>query len=498
METIRKLPAPVRFGAPAALLLIIGLVLWMTVLTPSTDPVVFATPSADEHNDIQNKLEDAGIKVSETRNEFNDEWELRVQKDMKVTAESVIESSGLKHRLKKFTQPSCGAEPGMMASAQKGRNFERCKQAASMQESLMASSALRQAKVTIGERDAGFAEDAQRNVLAEVFLEEDREFNASGAAAALAAGVSTDVANVVIMNADTNDTLYHGEEGDTRGATGGCAKPSQDDIVERQAEVSACIEQRITAKLESMFGPDKPFVVAAAPRINSRATSSTSAKTLPGAQTNGATTRDGNRSTADRSWDLSENMSQAESPAGNILTLAITIAIHPSATFKQANTVLAIAKGETSAFKGSPIPRVMRTEMDESATENSGTPTTETAPGTQGGDATTRDTTSGGTTSDAASEDAQTGQRAAAGMPVALWVLGGLLVVGLVAAIVILWRRATRMAAERERMTAEFSHEQQLLTDFAQQNPDDIARDLERMFGAPSAPASADYPAGAR
>jgi hypothetical protein len=62
------------------------------------------------------------------------------------------------------------------------------------------------------------------------------------------------------------------------------------------------------------------------------------------------------------------------------------------------------------------------------------------------------------------------------------------LVVGIVAAIAILWRRSSAMAAERKRIEVAFSNEQKLFENFAQQNPDDLATDLNALFGAPSAP----------
>ncbi len=63
----------------------------------------------------------------------------------------------------------------------------------------------------------------------------------------------------------------------------------------------------------------------------------------------------------------------------------------------------------------------------------------------------------------------------------------GLVVVTL-GAVLVLWRRSTAMAAERQRLEEAFSQEQKLLDDYAQRNPDALVNDLNALFGAPSAP----------
>jgi hypothetical protein len=43
------------------------------------------------------------------------------------------------------------------------------------------------------------------------------------------------------------------------------------------------------------------------------------------------------------------------------------------------------------------------------------------------------------------------------------------------------------MASERQRLEESFKNEQRLFENFAQQNPGDLAADLNALFGAPAA-----------
>jgi hypothetical protein len=69
------------------------------------------------------------------------------------------------------------------------------------------------------------------------------------------------------------------------------------------------------------------------------------------------------------------------------------------------------------------------------------------------------------------------------------WMLAvmAVLVIGILTAILILWRKSTAMAAERTRLEESFRNEQRLFEDFAQQNPDTLAQELNQLFGAPAA-----------
>ena len=55
----------------------------------------------------------------------------------------------------------------------------------------------------------------------------------------------------------------------------------------------------------------------------------------------------------------------------------------------------------------------------------------------------------------------------------------------MLAVIAVMWRRANVAAREQARYAEEFQNQQRVLDTYAQQNPADIARDLEDLFGMP-------------
>jgi hypothetical protein len=57
------------------------------------------------------------------------------------------------------------------------------------------------------------------------------------------------------------------------------------------------------------------------------------------------------------------------------------------------------------------------------------------------------------------------------------------ILVGLGMTIALLWRRNSHLTDERKRFEAEFNKDKRVWENFAAENPDDIARDLENLLG---------------
>ena len=167
---------------------------------------------------------------------------------------------------------------------------------------------------------------------------------------------------------------------------------------------------------------------------------------------------------------------------GVVTGLSVTVLLdRRGATATNARLVRSMIVGYTSIFPDSPAPMVTLTKL--TSADEADVALDPLDGGAMAGP---------GAGTDAIGTDAMTqeemaaAEAAAAGTSRVLLAIGAVVVIGLLTAIIILWRRSVRMAEERRRYEEEFRNEQRLLDDFAKANPEDIARDLEALLGAPA------------
>jgi hypothetical protein len=484
MNAYSNLPAPLRIGLPVGLVLIIALVAWMTMLRSDPAVTVLKTQDIGEYETSKRLLmgHDLGFKEGAKGNEFT----LEVPAGEATDASKVLAASGIRDRTGLAPKISCPAAPGFTATKAANERSENCEDAKAVQDMLLTAGAIA-ANVRVSQKESeSFAStEPVKNVVGQVFLPQTMKesWRAEDVAAAIAAAVGTARERVIITD-DRMQILYDGSEGASAAAGGTTTSSSSSscgdagtatEIETKKDAVRSCYESVIGEKLTALMGSKDRYVLTVEPTIQDKSTTTNQVRNSPGPVDDASTQKGEGSSVSDISKQNNVTETTTITPAGTLTRLQISVTLDRNF----------VTKDKELAVK-----RIVSTFMSTNGRKDPA-PTVTVASFTSGEAAPVKDEL------DQIREDAKGTDTAAAGggatvtpkasMP--KWVLAviAVLVVGILTLVAVLWRRSAAMAEERRRLEASFQNEQRLFEDFAQQNPDTLAQELNALFGAPAA-----------
>ncbi|MBC7645410.1 MAG: hypothetical protein H7123_09795, partial [Thermoleophilia bacterium] len=268
--------------------------------------------------------------------------------------------------------------------------------------------------------------------------------------------------------------------GSASGASGGtCSQPSDQvvDITTKEQQVSDCIESQIKTQIAQLVGSSDHVVATATVTLNPSATSTSVNALSKGALVTKSETKSNGNGAGNDSTDLTNQPGtkhiQTDTMAGNIKGLAIAVTLDSRY----------VSPALEAAVRDQLAPYYNKARGDAA-------PNVRSAPFATPADTTTTTTTGGATGSPATTaaplpkNDVPITQ--STHIPTSLTVMVGVLLLGLVSMIALLWRRSGKDRGERERLEREFSTEHNMFMNFAQEDPDALAREMEAMMGAPT------------
>ena len=306
-------------------------------------------------------------------------------------------------------------------------------------------------------------------------------WDAEQAANAIAGAVGTTIQRVYIGD-DQLQSMFNGNKasGDDKASIGsmslGCADISAATEVEtKRAAVRSCHENNIGNKLEELLGGSDRFVLTVEPTIDSVSRTTTASKQTPGPVGDRSTQEGSGQKVKDISSQPNVTEQTSMDPAGDVTRLAISVILDKdNVTEDQRAAVMSLLSSQINVKRGDPAPVVKMSSF-----------------GAGNGDKVENEDL------EAIKKNAESKSDEPAAASVGLtktempaWAMAAMaaLVIGMLTAVFLLWRRSAAMTAERARLESSFRNEQRLFEDFAQQNPDHLAQDLNALFGAPSAP----------
>lgn len=487
MDAIKNLPAPLRYGIPVTLVIAIGLVAWLTVLRPPAPTVVVSTQDIGVIDTAKRLLENRRIDY-DVRND-NGNFSLEVASGDSTDAAEALAGSGIKDRTGLAKKITCPAPPGFTATRAANERSANCEDASRVQAMLMTAGAIA-ANVSVSQEENGtlLGPEKSKNVVAQVFLPAHMkgEWNAEQAAGHISKAVGTSMDRVSIAD-DELQTLYDGASSAGSGSAGGAASGSSacgdmdtaTEIETKKDAVRACYEWRIGTQLTKLLGGSDRYVLTVEPTIQSVASSVTEVTNTPGPVVDASAQKSSDSSARDVTKPANVKESTRVIPAGAISSLRITATLdRDNVSADQQLAVKRMLSTFVDPRRRDPAPIVSLTKFQNGAGEPASEELAE--------------------IKTAAEENASSATTTAAGaglppvakteMPTWALALMAALVIGIVTAVLVLWRRSAAMAAERSRLEESFRNEQRLFEDFAQQNPDQLAQDLNALFGAPAAP----------
>ena len=488
MDAYTRLPAPLRFGIPAVLVLVVLLIAFLTLRSPAPTPA-FTTGSVELLGEAKAALQQASPPIEFTVEQSGEDFVLTVSPDDSTAAKEALASANVQDRTSMAKAASCGSAPGMTANQSQRDAYANCKDAANVRQILELNGATKAyVTVSLQKSDQPLESDLIKNVSAQVFLPADRAaaFPARSVANQISLGVGTDIERVSITNVmgPQPQPLFEGtEQDDAAGTTGSGSLSSAcegsataTEVETKKAAVRDCYEQLIGDKLTKILGSSASYSLVVEPVIETDAKVINRVQNTEGATVESNEQKSGGSSATSESTSPSTTETTVQRPAGSIRRMSITVALDSRTV--RADQVLAVKQvlgTFVQASRGDPAPVVTRTKF--------------------AGDAPTA--AAGG---DAAATDADAAATAAAGaagtsdvlvtktqMPKWATALIAILLVGIATTVLVLWRRSAAIAAERRRLEESFRADQRVLENFAQQNPDDLAADLNALFGQPAA-----------
>lgn len=485
MDAIKNLPLPVRIGIPAVVVLVAALVAWMVVLKAPPMVPVISTQDVGVYNTAQTVLDSQSIRY--VKSQDNGTFYLKVPADQAEEAAAALARSGIQDRTGLAKKIKCPAAPGFTATKAANERANNCADAEKVQVMLMTAGAIA-ANVQVSQEANGtlLGPENSKNVVAQVFLPEHmkNKWKAEQAAQAIAGSVGTSIDRVSITD-DQLQTLFDGASSASADSPGegslsslGCEDiAGATEIETKKAAVRACYSSEIGDKLTELLGGSDYYVLTVEPTIQSAAVTTTSVTNTKGPVSDRSTQSGSGSNVEDVSSPPNTSETTRINPAGAISSLRISVTIDKNAVGGSASSdqVLAVKRLLSTYIepkRGDPAPTVTVTTFAAGA-----------------GDKATNDDLKA---IEKAASDTQSeplvpgGTRPETQMPTWAIAMMAALVIGMVTAIVLLWRRSSSMAAERARLEQEFQQDQRLFENFAQQNPDQLARDLNALFGAPS------------
>jgi flagellar biosynthesis/type III secretory pathway M-ring protein FliF/YscJ len=485
MDFYKNLPLPARIAIPAVLAIVVAFLVYSTMFKAPPPVELIATQDVDVYETAQQVLERKNIDVELSQDAST--FMIAVPEADATTAAQTLAASGIKDRTGLAKKITCPAPPGFTATKAANERSTNCEAAKSVQGMLLAAGSTA-ANVQVSQEENGtlLGPEKSMNVVAQVFLPRNMKdnWNAEQAARAISRSVGTTLDRVSITD-DQLQTLFDGSSagGDdsSSGASAmalGCADIAAATEVEtKRAAVRACHENNIGAKLEELLGGSDRFVLTVEPTIDSVARSRTTLKQSPGPETSRSEQTGSGQKVLDKDTPPNTSEETATDPAGDVTRLAISVILDKdNVTEDQRLAVMSLLSSQVNVKRGDPAPVVKMATFDGGAGDK---PTNEDLELIkENAAAANQDPTPNGT------GPVKTSTK----MPA--WAMAAMvaLAIGMLTAVVVLWRRSTAMASERERLEQSFRNEQRLFEDFAQQNPDHLAQDLNALFGAPSAP----------
>jgi hypothetical protein len=488
MNAFTNLPLPVRIAIPAVLVLLLGLILWMTAFKQPQPVEVIKTKDYDVYATAKLVLENAHMAPTESA--ANGDFILSVPPgDDAKTAATALAAAGIQDRTGMAKTIKCPSAPGFTATKAATEEYTNCSQAKEVQTMLMAAGATA-ANVKVSQEDNGtlLGPEKSMNVVAQVFLPSsmDDKWDAEQAARTISRAVGTTLDRVTITDSRLQ-TMFDGTASSAAKGAGtasaaaalsslGCSDIAGATEVEtKKAAVRSCYEQTIGAKLTELLGGSDRYVLSVDPTIGSVASQTTTTRNTQGPATSRSTQSGGGQKTEDVATPANTVERTSIAPAGGITSLRISVILDKdSVTEDQKLAVQRLLSTQVNAKRGDPAPVVTMSQFAGGAGDK---------PSNDDFEAIKAQAQSA---DDAVPQPMKFETRTQT--PGWMFAVIGLLVVGTAVAIALLLRRSKAMDAERSRMEQAFSHEQKLFENFAQQNPDDLASDLNALFGAPSAP----------
>lgn len=488
MNAYTNLPLAARIAIPAVIVLLIGMIAYMTILKPPAATTVLSTQDIGVFNTARIVLERNDVEFKESRTK--DTFTLEVMPEHETTAAQALANSGVKDRTGMVKKIDCPAPPGFTGTKAANTRANNCEAAKAVQMMLLSAGATA-ANVQVSQEENGtlLGPETSMNVVAQVFLPDYMEdnWNAEQAARAISRSVGTKLERVSITD-DKLQSLFDGTSSSAGSTSAGSSTitsslgcgdiASATEIETKRAAVRNCYEGSIGEKLTSLLGSREYYVLTVEPTIDSVSRTTTTTRRTKGPISDRSSQKGSGQSVEDVSSPPNSVEEMAVNPAGDLSSLRINVTLDKDkVAADQRLAVTSLLATYVSTKRGDPAPTV---KMATLSGGSESTPATELkAIKTQAQDA----AKGNGSAANGAPEFRTTTKA-----PTWMKALMVALVLGIITAIAILWRRSSAMTAERQRSEAAFSNEQKLFENFAQQNPDDLATDLNALFGAPSAP----------
>lgn len=483
MDVYRNLPAPARIAIPFAAVLIVALMAYMTMFKPAPPVELVKTNDISVVDASKTLLDRKGYTYSEAQ--AGGSFSLSVPEAQATAAAQLLASNGIKDRTGRAGEIKCPAAPGFTGTKAANEKYVNCEAAKEVQGMLLTAGVTAAGVIVSKEATGDFlGPDKATNVVAMIFLPPYMKdsWDAEQAARAISKSVGTSIDRVSIMD-DKLQTLFDGSEGVAKAKAAGSTSALGCDDMEaarevetKKAAVRNCYETTIGAKLTELLGGSERFVLAVEPTIETAASTTTTTRNTKGPVVDSNSQKSGSSSTTSQEMPPNTTETNSVKPAGSIKSMRITVSLdQASVDASQVTAVKQLLSPYVVASRNDPAPVVTLTKFTAGA-----------------GD------TAKGSELDKIREDAQAGsqpQQAMSGggpsapqptMPTWAKAAMAALVVGIIGAVLVLWRRSAAIAAERQRMEASFANEQRLFENFAEQNPDDLAAEMAALFGQPA------------
>lgn len=487
MDFYKNLPAPARIGIPALLgLLIFGLVFMMVTKEPAP-VVVVKTQDTGVYEAAQKVLLAGDILFDKESDSAKTTYTISVHPDLQTEASDALAASGIKDRSGTIKPIECPAPPGFTATKAANERANNCEDAKSVQSMLLtAGASAANVKVSQMANETLLGPESSKSVLGQVFLPPGMvgKWPADQAARAIATAVGTSIDNITITD-DKLQTLFDGSRsgavsgvmaaGGVGSGTGCADMATATEIATKEAAVRSCYKDTIGADLVKLLGGSDRFVLTVNARIDAKSRTSQYQRNARGAVNSRMRDKGSGRLLDDVDMEPNTQTGGEVKPAGDVAKLALTVTLDSnSVDERQELAVKRLLSTYVDPVRKDPAPKVTRiafsagagTKVDTSeleALQGAATPGTGTVAG-------------------------QTRKEVVTKMPTALVALGGIIILALLGVMAMLYRKSTLATADRARYEQEFQNQQRVLDTYAQQDPASVAQDLERLFGAPSAP----------
>jgi hypothetical protein len=488
MDVYKNLPAPARIGIPVVLVLIVAFLAYTMMLKPAPPVDLLTTQDVNVIDTAKLVLDGHGIQYDMAQDANN--FTISVPATDATDAAEALAGSGIKDRTGLAKKISCPAAPGFTATRAANVRADNCTDASAVQGMLLTAGAIAaNVQVSQQENDGFTGPETSKNVVAQVFLPKHMKdsWKADDAAKAISRTVGTSLDRVIITD-DQLQAMYDGSsntsaagtassDSSTGSSTAGCDDISAATEVEtKKNAVRDCYQGRIGSDLTLLLGGSDRYVLSVEPTIQTSAKTTESTHNSPGPVTTKSTQSGSGTTALDQTNDTNTSTTTEVSAAGAVKSLLITATLNQDVvTPSQELAVKRMLSTYASAYANNPAPTVTMTKFANGAGTKASNDDLKQIK---------KDAQAGKDTAAAATGMAKTRTV----MPKWALALMAVLVIGVLVAVLVLWRRTAAMAAERQRLEESFKNEQRLFENFAQQNPGDLAADLNALFGAPAAP----------